>query len=158
MAIKTPKICSVEFRKQKKDCSTMLFMRTENRYLRQHYLKGYKLCTTELLLTEVGIENKWKKINLVMGGLGMICGKTFVELENVINLNKPIHLSFKNKQKQLKKYKQKPISLFGNNYLELNHILLVVIIFYNQINLSIEYISSHQMPFKRQLKGQCQPW
>lgn len=39
----------------------------------------------------------------------MTCGKTFVELENVINLNKPIHLSFKNKQKQLKKYKQKPI-------------------------------------------------
>lgn len=28
----------------------------------------------------------------------MTCGKTFVELESVINLNKPMHLSFKNKQ------------------------------------------------------------
>lgn len=75
----------------------MLCMRTENIYLRQHYLKGYKLSTTELLPTEVGTETKWKKINLVIGGL--VCGKTFVELESVINLNKPMHLSFKNKQK-----------------------------------------------------------
>lgn len=72
----------------------MLFMRTENRYLRQHYLKGYKL------RWELRINGK--KINLVIGGLVMTCGKTFVELESVINLNKSMHLSFKNKQKTLK--------------------------------------------------------
>jgi hypothetical protein len=44
-------------------------MRTENRYLRQQYLQGYKLSTTELLPTEMEIGNKWKQINKARGGL-----------------------------------------------------------------------------------------